>query len=86
MNIIAQGYCKKILKQGDEILISELEHASNLLPWFKIAKETKAVIKYVELDFIKKLQGDNKIKPRIFKSKIKIPFVTIKRVSLAEMP
>jgi cysteine desulfurase/selenocysteine lyase len=50
MNLIAEGYCKKILKKGDEILISELEHASNVLPWFKIAKETGAVIKYVDLD------------------------------------
>jgi len=50
MNLITEGYCKKILKKGDEILISELEHASNVLPWFKIAKETGAIIKYVELD------------------------------------
>ena len=49
LNLIAEGYCKKILKKGDEILISELEHASNVLPWFKIAKETGAIIKYVEL-------------------------------------
>lgn len=50
MNLIAEGYCKKILSEGDEILISELEHASNVLPWFKIAHETGAVIKYVELE------------------------------------
>ena len=50
MNLIAEGYCKKILNKGDEILISELEHASNILPWFKLAKETGAVIKYVKLD------------------------------------
>ena len=49
MNLIAEGYCKKILKKGDELLISELEHASNVLPWFKLANETGAVIKYVEL-------------------------------------
>ncbi len=50
LNLIAEGYCKKILQKGDEILISELEHASNVLPWFKIAKETGAVIKYVPLE------------------------------------
>lgn len=49
MNLISEGYCKKILKKGDEILISELEHAANVLPWFKLAKETGAVIKYVKL-------------------------------------
>lgn len=49
MNMIANGYASKILKEGDEILISELEHASNVLPWFKIAKEKKAKVKYVKL-------------------------------------
>lgn len=50
MNLISDGYCKKILKKGDEILISELEHAANVLPWFRLAEETGAVIKYVELE------------------------------------
>ena len=63
MNLIVDGYCKKILKKGDEILISELEHASNVLPWFKVAKETGAVIKYVEL-------SDKKITVESFKKSI----------------
>ena len=50
LNIAIIGYCKKILQKGDEILISKLEHASNVLPWFKIASETGAIVKYVELD------------------------------------
>lgn len=50
MNMIAMGYVSKIINEGDEILISELEHASNVLPWFKIAKEKKAKVKYVKLD------------------------------------
>ena len=49
MNMIANGYVSKMLNEGDEILISELEHASNVLPWFKIAKEKKAKVKYVKL-------------------------------------
>lgn len=49
MNLIVDGYFRNVLKEGDEILLSELEHASNLLPWFKVASETGAVIKYVEL-------------------------------------
>ena len=49
MNMIANGYASKILNEGDEILISELEHASNILPWFKIAKEKKAKVKYIKL-------------------------------------
>jgi len=63
LNLVAEGYCKKILQEGDEILISELEHASNLLPWFKVAKETGAVIKYVKLE-------DKKITVNSFKESI----------------
>jgi len=50
MNIIARGYVRNILKENDEILISELEHASNVLPWFEVAKEKKAKVKYVKLE------------------------------------
>ena len=38
------------IKDGDEIVLDESEHASNLLPWFKVAKEKNLVIKYVDLD------------------------------------
>lgn len=50
LNLIANGYINKIIKEDDEILISELEHASNVLPWFRLAKEKKAKIKYVKLE------------------------------------
>ncbi len=54
LNMIASGYVSKIINEGDEILISELEHASNVLPWFKIANDKKAKVKYITLE-------DNKI-------------------------
>ena len=50
LNLIAFGYALDYLKAGDEILISVLEHASNTLPWFEIARITGAVIKYIDLD------------------------------------
>ena len=50
MNLIANGYVSKIINEGDEIIISELEHASNVLPWFKIAKDKKAHVKYIKLE------------------------------------
>ena len=50
LNMIAHGYGVKYLKPGDEILISVAEHASCILPWFRAAKETGAVIKYVDID------------------------------------
>ena len=50
LNLIAFGYGLKFLKEGDEILLTEAEHASNVLPWFKVAEMTKAVIRYIPLD------------------------------------
>ena len=48
LNLIAFGYALKFLKEGDGILISEAEHASNALPWFKIADLTKCSIYFVD--------------------------------------
>ena len=49
INLIAYGYALKKLKKGDEILLSEEEHASNVLPWFRIAELTGASIRYIPL-------------------------------------
>lgn len=50
LNQIAFGYAINVLHPGDEIILSVEEHASNILPWFKVAKLTGAIIKYVPLD------------------------------------
>lgn len=50
LNRIVFGYFKKYLKDGDEILLTESEHASNVLPWFVLAKEIGVKIKYIPLD------------------------------------
>lgn len=63
MNIIANGYVLKHINEGDEILISELEHASNVLPWFKIAHQKNATVKYVKLE-------DGKITPNSIRESI----------------
>ena len=48
--MIANGFFSNLLEKGDEILITKSEHASNILPWFKLALKTGAVIKYIPLD------------------------------------
>lgn len=50
LNDIAFGYFKHHLKSGDEILITESEHASNVLPWFVLQKEMGVVVKYIPLN------------------------------------
>ena len=50
LNLIAWGYGLKHLKKGDEIIISEAEHASNFLPWIKVSELTGATIKFIPLN------------------------------------
>lgn len=50
LNMVAYGYGLTHLKAGDEILLSYAEHASNTLPWFDVAKQTDAIIKYIPID------------------------------------
>lgn len=59
INTIAYGYAMKFLKKGDEILVSEQEHASNLLPWYKVARQVGAVIKTIPLDEKLRITIDN---------------------------
>lgn len=50
LNTVAYGYGLSHLKEGDIILTTLSEHASNILPWFDVAKRTKAIIKYIPLN------------------------------------
>ena len=50
INKIVFGYFANKLKEGDEVLLTKSEHASNLLPWFELADKLKLKIKYIELD------------------------------------
>lgn len=50
INIIANGYFRNILKPNDEIILTYSEHASNVLPWFKLAKELNLKINYIPLE------------------------------------
>lgn len=49
LNLVASSFGLNNLTEGDEIICSELEHHSSYLPWFEVAKKTKAVIKFVPL-------------------------------------
>ncbi len=49
LNLVAQGWGRKFLKPGDEIVLTVLEHHSNLVPWQMVAKETGAVLSFVPI-------------------------------------
>lgn len=50
LNMIASGFFANIIEPGDEILITTSEHASNVLPWFRLAKDYGAVVNFIPLD------------------------------------
>src|SRR5947209_6243126 len=49
VNLVAHGYGRAVLREGDEILLSEVEHHSNLVPWQFAAAATGAVLRFLPL-------------------------------------
>jgi len=49
INLVSNAWGLSTLKQGDEIILSVMEHHSNLIPWQLVAQKTGAVLKFVEL-------------------------------------
>jgi cysteine desulfurase / selenocysteine lyase len=47
INLVANSLGRSVLKEGDEILLSEMEHHANIVPWQMIAQQTGAVIKVI---------------------------------------
>jgi cysteine desulfurase/selenocysteine lyase len=49
MNLVAHGWGRRFLTEGDEILITEMEHHSNIVPWQMAAAATGATLRYIPL-------------------------------------
>jgi cysteine desulfurase/selenocysteine lyase len=50
INLVAQTFGRKFIRQGDEIILSQMEHHSNIVPWQMIAEEKGATIKAIPID------------------------------------
>ena len=50
LNLVALSYGMNFLKEGDEVITSELEHHSNVMPWINVCNKTGATLKYVKLN------------------------------------
>lgn len=48
--MIATGFFGNLLEPGDEILITTSEHASNVMPWFRLCNDLGAVVNFIPLD------------------------------------
>lgn len=50
LNTVASSYGRANVAEGDEIVITQMEHHSNIIPWQQLAKEKNATLKYIELE------------------------------------
>lgn len=50
LNLVADSYGYANVEEGDEIVITHMEHHSNVIPWQQLAKAKNATLKYVELE------------------------------------
>ena len=77
LNRIVFGYFKNHLEKNDEVLLTESEHASNMLPWFKLANEIGIKVKYIPLDSNMEVTIENVEKAVTDKTKvISLAYVT----------
>ncbi|XEC96424.1 cysteine desulfurase [Paenibacillus tarimensis] len=49
LNLVASSYARAVCREGDEIVITPMEHHSNLIPWQQAAKATGAILKHIPL-------------------------------------
>lgn len=50
INLVAQSFGRSTLSAGDEVIITELEHHSNIVPWQLICEQTGATLRYVPIN------------------------------------
>lgn len=74
VNLVASSFVEPRIHAGDEILISEMEHHSNLIPWQMIAERRDAVLKIIPL--LEDGSLDMEALPGLLNSKVKIVAVT----------
>ena len=72
INLVANGFINS-LKPGDEIIVSQLEHHSNIVPWQMLCEKTGAVMKVIPMNNLGKL--DINAYEKLLSNKTKVVFV-----------
>ena len=72
INLVANGFINS-LKPGDEIIVSQLEHHSNIVPWQMLSEKTGAIMKVIPMNNLGEL--DIKIYEKLLSNKTKVVFV-----------
>ena len=58
VNLVAQSFARPMLNKGDEILITHMEHHSNIVPWQLVCEQTGAILKVVPINDHGELEMD----------------------------
>jgi len=74
INLVAQSWGRKNVGEGDEILVSHLEHHANIVPWQMLAAERGATLKVVPVDSRGQLRMDEL--QRLLNSRTKLVAIT----------
>ena len=85
INLVASTYGEKYINKGDEILITELEHHSNYVPWHYLRKKRGAIIKFASINENGEIDIDEFNKLITEKTKI-IAFTHISNVTGTILP
>jgi cysteine desulfurase/selenocysteine lyase len=72
INLVANGFTNS-LKKGDEIIVSQLEHHSNIVPWQMLSKKTGAIMKVIPMNNLGEL--DINAYEKLLSNKTKVVFV-----------
>lgn len=79
INLVASSYGRKFLKEGDEVIISTMEHHSNIVPWQMLCEEKGCILKVIPINDAGELLMDEYEKLLTEKTK----FVSVVHVSNA---
>jgi len=76
INLVVYGYAKKILKKGDVVVLSEMEHHSNIVPWIRLKNELGIQLFYLPIDKDFKLDYKALLRSKINLRQVKIISLT----------
>jgi cysteine desulfurase/selenocysteine lyase len=70
VNLVATAYGRKFIKAGDEIIVSEMEHHSNIVPWQMLCEEKGAILRVIPISDSGELIQEEYLKLLSAKTKI----------------
>ena len=59
INLVASSYGRTFLKEGDEVIVSGLEHHSNIVPWQMVCEEKKAILRVIPITDVGEIEVES---------------------------